>query len=293
VNLLGEGRKSEKNVSFAIERHGEESLTRLRRALASLRDAHTVRSIFECLPQAVASLGFDRVLISEMGAGNWVPRYAHFDGNQEWAATLIRMGLRSPIPLDVATPEARMVSSRCAILVTRDSGMDTANREALKASHTRAYVAAPLTLRGETIGIVHADHYMRGRVPTESDRSLLWAFCEATRFALESAKVSECLQSIAMNAQWILEGSQGQWAPLSLAVRPSKNRPRRSGSDADLNERETRIMQAMSAGLTNLEIARLLLLSEGTVKACVRLVLRKLGARNRAEAVSRWREFGI
>jgi DNA-binding NarL/FixJ family response regulator len=44
----------------------------------------------------------------------------------------------------------------------------------------------------------------------------------------------------------------------------------------------------MAAGDTNTRIATRLVLSEGTVKTHVRSILRKLGAANRAEAVTRW-----
>ncbi len=44
----------------------------------------------------------------------------------------------------------------------------------------------------------------------------------------------------------------------------------------------------MAEGDTNARIARRLVISEGTVKTHVKHILRKLGASNRAEAVSRW-----
>jgi len=44
----------------------------------------------------------------------------------------------------------------------------------------------------------------------------------------------------------------------------------------------------MAAGDTNGRIARRLVISEGTAKSHVKHILRKLGAANRAEAVSRW-----
>jgi DNA-binding NarL/FixJ family response regulator len=44
----------------------------------------------------------------------------------------------------------------------------------------------------------------------------------------------------------------------------------------------------MSGGRTNGQIARQLVIAEGTVKSHVKHILRKLDAANRAEAVSRW-----
>jgi DNA-binding CsgD family transcriptional regulator len=55
-----------------------------------------------------------------------------------------------------------------------------------------------------------------------------------------------------------------------------------------LTHREIEILQLMAAGHTNAQVARRLVITEGTVKSHVKRVLRKLGAANRAEAVARW-----
>jgi DNA-binding NarL/FixJ family response regulator len=55
-----------------------------------------------------------------------------------------------------------------------------------------------------------------------------------------------------------------------------------------LTRRELDVLRLMSVGHTNGQIARRLVISEGTVKSHVKNILRKLDAANRAEAVSRW-----
>jgi DNA-binding CsgD family transcriptional regulator len=57
---------------------------------------------------------------------------------------------------------------------------------------------------------------------------------------------------------------------------------------AQLSPRERSIVELMATGATNALIAERLCLSEETVKTHVRRILRKLGAANRAEAVSRY-----
>jgi DNA-binding NarL/FixJ family response regulator len=54
-----------------------------------------------------------------------------------------------------------------------------------------------------------------------------------------------------------------------------------------LTAREAEVIELVSAGATNNEIASALVISESTVKSHVKHILRKLGAANRAEAVSR------
>jgi len=60
-----------------------------------------------------------------------------------------------------------------------------------------------------------------------------------------------------------------------------------------LSERELEILSLMASGHTNSEIARELYVAVGTVKSHVNNIYRKLGARNRVEALSRARELGL
>jgi DNA-binding NarL/FixJ family response regulator len=55
-----------------------------------------------------------------------------------------------------------------------------------------------------------------------------------------------------------------------------------------LTRREVEVLMHMANGETNRRIAARLFVSEATIKAHVKHILRKLGAANRAEAVSRY-----
>jgi DNA-binding CsgD family transcriptional regulator len=67
---------------------------------------------------------------------------------------------------------------------------------------------------------------------------------------------------------------------------------RRSTAGAPLTEREQEVARLVADGATNWEIARMLYLSPKTVERHVSNVLRKVGARNRAELASRMRTAG-
>jgi two-component system response regulator DesR len=60
-----------------------------------------------------------------------------------------------------------------------------------------------------------------------------------------------------------------------------------------LSEREREVLEEIAAGSTNREIAQRLYLSPHTVKEHTSALYRKLGARNRAEAVQRAQRIGL
>jgi len=60
-----------------------------------------------------------------------------------------------------------------------------------------------------------------------------------------------------------------------------------------LSGREREVLHLIAAGSTNREIAETLFLSPHTVKEHTSSVYRKLGARNRAEAVQRAQRVGL
>jgi len=78
-------------------------------------------------------------------------------------------------------------------------------------------------------------------------------------------------------------------AALADALSDPRLRAHRSdGNDDDvpLTERELQVLRGMSQGHSNAEIGRELFLSEDTVKTHARRLFRKLGARDRAQAVA-------
>ena len=80
-----------------------------------------------------------------------------------------------------------------------------------------------------------------------------------------------------------LQAAPGGDGPGNLGRYPSV-------SSDTLTLREWEVLRWVSRGLTNREIARVLALSEHTIKNHVRNILRKLGAKNRTAASSHFRE---
>lgn len=62
-------------------------------------------------------------------------------------------------------------------------------------------------------------------------------------------------------------------------------------SNADLTDRELEVFRLLASGATDRQIASRLVIAESTAKKHVQHILRKLRARNRAEAVAKFREL--
>jgi DNA-binding CsgD family transcriptional regulator len=154
----------------------------------------------------------------------------------------------------------------------------------VRASQTQSYVAAPVMPGGHVIAMLHVDRYMTGGTVTEEDANLLWTFAEGFGYAYERMRLLSRLRRHA--AELAQSGGMPVMAPPVVRGGPAGN----SGPDAadtPLTAREREVIHLVSAGATNQEIADALVISESTVKSHVKHILRKLGAANRAEAVSR------
>ncbi|HWO69899.1 MAG TPA: response regulator transcription factor [Actinomycetota bacterium] len=91
------------------------------------------------------------------------------------------------------------------------------------------------------------------------------------------------LQSIQEGEVVIDPSLGGRIALRSAALRPGAGWP---GAHRGLTQRESEVLQHLAKGLDNRSIGRALYISEDTVKSHVKAILRKLGARDRAHAVS-------
>lgn len=72
----------------------------------------------------------------------------------------------------------------------------------------------------------------------------------------------------------------GRWIPSEVAIEIATH-----ATDEKLTEREAEVLRQVAQGLSNREIGELLSLSEETIKARVKTILSKLGARDRTHAV--------
>jgi DNA-binding NarL/FixJ family response regulator len=163
-------------------------------------------------------------------------------------------------------------------------------------------VAAGVMSDGVLVGLLHADKYFQESEVDELDRSLLGLFAEAFGHVLAKAVVTNRSEEIksrltALTAD-INSTAEGLGRFDSDFAQESRShnarvmsQPAGPGAPVDsarLTPRESQVLALMAKGASNVEISTRLFISNGTVKAHVKHILRKLGAANRAEAVSRW-----
>jgi DNA-binding NarL/FixJ family response regulator len=160
----------------------------------------------------------------------------------------------------------------------------------------QGYVAAPVVVDGQVTGFLHGDR-ADGRPPlSDVDVEALEGFAAGFALLLERAVLRRRLRDQHREIKRIASWAEARAGELSdgafeLAIDRAAGAELREAAPvavAQLTAREQDVLELMAAGRTNGEIARALVVTEGTVKFHVKNVLRKLQVTNRAEATSRY-----
>jgi len=179
-------------------------------------------------------------------------------------------------------------------------------------------VVAPVLLLGQINRAIAAHEESRRSVPgtREKEKELLGALEDrggltpataAMRTSLTIDEASKMLDELARKGHLEMQTDEGIVAyalsepnrqestgkgPMSLRARSGSNGTCLRLEDP-LSERELEVLVLLASGKTNSEVAGDLFVSVGTVKSHTGNIYRKLGARNRAEALARARELGL
>jgi RNA polymerase sigma factor (sigma-70 family) len=84
-----------------------------------------------------------------------------------------------------------------------------------------------------------------------------------------------------------------EFSRLATAAEKSETKPLKPALAEPLTEREQEVLRALAKGLSNREIARQLVITEGTVKNHVSSLIAKLEVRDRTQAVLKAQELGL
>lgn len=285
-------------------RHRSGLFARVQEGLARLREVDSIDGIMERIPQEVMRLGFSRVILSQVKDSRWVPEVCLITGDEEWGREIVRVGREQEQLLDHMLLETEMVRRRAPMLVLDVQNDPRTHRPIADASYSRSYVTAPLMPDGHVIGFLHADCYMHPRHVDELDRDVLWMFAEGAGYAFErtalldrqralrdrlhqlTSSMNEAMDEV-VDSDVELARLDKQTAVASRTAGVKVVAPE-SALGSLLTRREIEIARLMAAGMTNPEMARRLVISEGTVKTHVSNILRKFRSTNRAQAASRF-----
>jgi DNA-binding CsgD family transcriptional regulator len=271
-----------------------ESIRVVREALRQFRGIRRVGQLRERCPKVMAQLGFDRAMLSLVNKSVWTPASAYVDGDPEWARTIVESGQEHPQQLIASLPEFDLVRRKQGILVTEAQQNPNVNKAIVAPSLSRSYVAAAVMPEDTVIGLLHCDNYFHRGDVGEIDRDLLNLFAEGFGYVLERTILLEraaAIQAEATRLSTSMASAIDGFADDNAGVTPTFDTPWATGTGLDvygLTRRELEVLRLMAAGDTNTRISSRLVISAGTVKSHVKHILRKLGASNRAEAVSCW-----
>jgi len=289
---------------LALEREIVEAAY-VRRADALERVADAVRRLGEVgspqgiLERAAEELGmsseFDRVVLGEV-RGDELHVRALWSGEDPEAATAALEELRrAPVRLEYPSIEDEVARRQRTEIVEAREPRSRANRRLAAVLGWDAYVVTALVVQGNAVGLLHADAGGgRGRHPDALDAEVVTRYAEGLAGVFERAVLREMLQlhhhELRSAVEW-MSGRLGQLATGAAEVSAASDLGE-SGTIDPLTARELDVLRLLARGQTNLEIARELVVREGTIKYHVKNILRKMGATSRADAVSRYARAG-
>lgn len=310
IELMNAVRELDGRLLTEQVRLRDRAFDRVRESLARLREADTTASLVDLAAVTACDLGFDRAIVSRIADSLWIPEKVHVDQDARWAEEILEIGRAQPQVLNGSLIETEMVRRKIAILVDGVQERPGVHRPIAEASMSRSYAAAPILVQGAVAGFVHADCYHQQRDVDETDRQTLALFADGLGQALSRTMVLDRLDALRAEIDCIARtvatarepaDRSASWCggPAAPAAEGRSAASLATGAfvahappDSSLTRREVEVLRLMAGGDTNARIARRLVISEGTVKSHVKHVLRKLGAANRAEAVSHWLRMG-
>jgi DNA-binding CsgD family transcriptional regulator len=242
--------------------------------------------------------GLERFMVFQRDGGVLRAAATVFADHDEWAKDCQAFSASTRYDLAPKRPEALIIRRRSPAIITDALNDPDAFQPIVQKMQAANYVGAPVIAYGEVVATIHGDAYFSDRVVDEVDRDVLASFAASLGPIVERAILIEQLQfqqrvaeQLTQSASGILGGLGGD-IPLLESDQPAPKAPWQSRSEvvSDLTRREYEVLQLMTKGATNREIATTIFLSEETVKSHVKRILQKFGVANRGQAVATYVE---
>jgi LuxR family transcriptional regulator, regulator of acetate metabolism len=266
---------------------------------ARLSPSLGVRALLERAATVMCDLpGLERFMVFRREGGVLQAVATVFADHDQWARDCQDFSAHTRYDLGPKRPEALIVRRRSPAIITDALNDPDAFQPIVQKMQASNYVGAPVIAYGEVVATIHGDAYFTDRLVDEIDRDVIASFAESLGQIVERAILIEQLQfqqrvaeQLAQSARGVLGGMGGQ-GPLLELDEQATTAPWQSRSEvvSDLTRREYEVLQLMTKGTTNREIAASIFLSEETVKSHVKRILQKFGVANRGQAVATYLE---
>ena len=274
-------------------------LTEIRNALGELRGLSPREMIYAAPVVLSRQFGFARTMISTVRGSVWLPQHLYIDdeGADPHSRPFLDYVHGAHIQLADAPMETELIRKRCGAFVPSPKDDKRTFKELINVSGCFGYIAAPITVGGRAIGMLHADRPEPDGVVTMDHLDQLEAFAECLALAFESAVLEEKaaqqhveVENLSANVDELLRRSTrpALWSATGAipAQRHNAHYHRDLPAVPTLTVREREIMSYVATGATNGQIARCLVISEGTVKSHLKHIAKKLNTSSRAAAVA-------
>jgi DNA-binding CsgD family transcriptional regulator len=266
---------------------------------ARLSPTAGVRTLLERAATAMCDLpGLERFMVFQRESGVLRAAATVFADHDEWAKDCQAFSASTRYDLVPQRPEALIIRRRSPAIITDALNDPNAFQPIVQKMDAANYVGAPVIAYGEVVATIHADAYFTDRAVDEVDRDVIASFAASLGPIVERAILLEQLQfqqraaeQLAQSASGILGGLGGD-IPLLESDQQPRVAPWQSRSEvvSELTRREYEVLQLMTKGATNRQIATTIFLSEETVKSHVKRILQKFGVANRGQAVATYLE---
>jgi DNA-binding CsgD family transcriptional regulator len=257
------------------------------------------RQIITAAPMLVCrDLSLGRAMISMIDRSVWLPQRLYVESAEEGDSKEFEEFIDGArIPLSQAPLETELVRRRTPAIVNEAAADRRTCKRMVDLSRSSSYVAAPVTVRGRVIGMIHADRPSSGANVTVEDLELLDIFTECLSLVVESAAVQlrieqqvKRVEDMFAQVASVLEDTRQPACRFTTSAVAGPISPRAPypapPSAAALTRREREVLAQLATGATNAQIARNLLIAEGTVKNHLKQISKKLGTSTRAAAVA-------
>ena len=274
-------------------------LSEIRNAVGHLRGLSPCEMVYAAPVVLSREFGFARAMISTVRGSVWMPQHLYIEDEEAdpQSQPFLDYVARAHIQLADAPLETELIRKRCGAFVPSPRDDKRTFKEIVDVSGCFGYIAAPITVQGRAIGMLHADRPKPDGVVTMAHLDQLEAFAECLAVAFECAvleekaaqqrvevdklcaNVDELLRRSARTSLWSLPDA-------TPGKRHDAYHRRDQPAVPSLTCREREIMSYVATGATNGQIARCLVISEGTVKSHLKHIAKKLNTSSRAAAVA-------